>query len=60
MAKAGAKTNSVSWLGTLFAVALIGVALASGYQWFKGRAHRLHLEALPATPSNSSRTRRCL
>ena len=48
--KSGTMKNSGGWLGTLFAVAVISIAVASGYQWYKGRTHRLDLEALPARP----------
>src|SRR5574343_765261 len=53
-AKAAARANSGSWLGTLFAVALISVALASGYQWYKGCTERLRLEAAPAGPASQA------
>lgn len=43
------KTNAGSWLGSLVAVVLISIALASGYQWYKAYTHRLRLEAQPAS-----------
>lgn len=47
--KTRGKGNSRSWLGTLLAVAMVAIALTSGYRWYKGYTHRLQLEVLPAT-----------
>lgn len=52
--KTRAPIYSGNWLGTLLAVVLISIALASAYQWYKGRTERLRLETLPARPATQA------